>query len=191
LTGADEGGDVDTGKIIRGAFSSKGEPPSASVWPDDRKKVLILAEGSRNQLKVEQAGVGAMGDPTREEFDAKLAAAEARTQTLFTQIDGKIDRLSDNVARLRDEVSDSRKEVAESRKEVRQEANSLRWWMVGTGLFVLLGVIGSVVGILAYGLSSLELGMRSAPPQISVVPVVPTPGEQRPSAVPRASEGGQ
>jgi len=162
-------------KIVRDVIEWRGEKPPPSIWPEDpenRKKVLTYDQGSSNQPEVELTmGGRAMGDPTREEFDAKLAAAEARTQTLFTRIDGKIDRLSDSVARLGNEVSDSRKEVAESRREWRQEANSLRWWMAGTGLVVLFGVIGSVVGILAYGLSSLELGMRSAPAQISVVPM--------------------
>jgi hypothetical protein len=176
-------------KVISNVIEWKGPP--RPIWPDDpevRKKVLTLGDEPDNQSKVEQQGLSAMGDPSREEFDAKLAAAEARTQTLFAQIDGKIDRLSDNLVRLRDEVADSRKEVAESRKEWRQEASSLRWWMVGTGLVVLFGVVGSVVGILAYGLSSVELGMRSAPPQISIVPVAPMQGNQTPSEIPRGSE---
>ena len=35
----------------------------------------------------------AMPDPTREEFDAKLATVEARSETRFTELSGKIDRV--------------------------------------------------------------------------------------------------
>src|SRR5712692_4343006 len=41
-----------------------------------------------------------MPDPTREEFDAKLATVEARTETRFVELSGKIDRLSDSVTAL-------------------------------------------------------------------------------------------
>jgi len=41
-----------------------------------------------------------MSDPTREEIDAKLAAAEARTETRFTELNGKMDRLADSIAVL-------------------------------------------------------------------------------------------
>lgn len=38
-----------------------------------------------------------MSTPTREEIDAKLAASEARNETRFVEIAGKLDRIADSI----------------------------------------------------------------------------------------------
>jgi hypothetical protein len=38
-----------------------------------------------------------MAEPTREEIDAKIAAVDARVETRFVELAGKIDRIADAV----------------------------------------------------------------------------------------------
>jgi len=63
-----------------------------------------------------------MSDPTRQEIDAKLAAAEARTETRFTDLSGKIDRLADSLAvfasAIRGEIEGLKSEVSGLKSEV-------------------------------------------------------------------------
>jgi hypothetical protein len=66
----------------------------------------------------------AMADPTREEFDAKLATVEARTETRFVELSGKIDRVADSISSLANSVTTIR-------TEVRHENNLTRWTIVG------------------------------------------------------------
>jgi cell division protein FtsL len=63
-----------------------------------------------------------MSDPTREEIDAKLAAAEARTETRFTELSGKMDRMADSIAVLgstiRIELESVKSEIADVKSEI-------------------------------------------------------------------------
>jgi seryl-tRNA synthetase len=63
-----------------------------------------------------------MSDPTREEIDAKLATVEARTETRFTELNGKIDRLADSIAVLgstiRIELESVKSEIANVKSDV-------------------------------------------------------------------------
>lgn len=61
-----------------------------------------------------------MSEPTREEIDAKLAAVEARTETRFTELSGKIDRVADAVTRLTSDVTKELHEVKADNKRTRE-----------------------------------------------------------------------
>jgi hypothetical protein len=65
-----------------------------------------------------------MAGPTREEIDAKLAVVEARTETRFVELTGKLDRVADSIATLAHSVSNVR-------SEVKHESNLTRWTIVG------------------------------------------------------------
>jgi phage-related protein len=71
-----------------------------------------------------EAGTGGrfMSDPTREEIDAKLATVEARTETRFTDLSGKIDRLADSIAVLgstiRIELESVKSEIANVKSDI-------------------------------------------------------------------------
>jgi hypothetical protein len=63
-----------------------------------------------------------MSDPRREEIDAKLATVEARTETRFTELSGKIDRLADSIAVLgstiRIELEGVKSEIANVKSDI-------------------------------------------------------------------------
>lgn len=71
-----------------------------------------------------KGSASAMPDPTREEIDAKLATVEARTETRFVELSGKIDRVADSISVLANSVSTVR-------TEVKHESSLTRWTMAG------------------------------------------------------------
>lgn len=89
----------------------------------------------------EVSGVGnvyqgdTMADQTREEIDAKLSTIEARTETRFVELSGKIDRVVDSINALTSAVTTVRIEVKEDGKFTR--------WTVG------VTIIASVIAFAA------------------------------------------
>jgi hypothetical protein len=61
-----------------------------------------------------------MAGPTREEIDAKFETAEARTETRFVELSGKIDRLTDSIGTLKTEVKGELVGVRADNKTTRQ-----------------------------------------------------------------------
>jgi hypothetical protein len=74
-----------------------------------------------------------MADPTREEIDAKLATVEARTETRFMELSGKMDRIADSIGSLRGEIGDIRSD----------------------NKFTLVTIIIAVIGSIIAGLAAL------------------------------------
>lgn len=93
-----------------------------TVYPDD---TLTNAEDDPN----------IMAEPTRDEINAKLETVEARTQTLFVELGGKIDRLTD---RIDHDLGALKYEI----REVRQDNKSTRRTIIIT-------VVGAVIAALA------------------------------------------
>jgi hypothetical protein len=69
-----------------------------------------------------------MSDPTREKIDAKLAAVEARTETRFTELNGKIDRLADSISALGSTVASLKLDIADAKSDNRYT----RWAIIVT-----------------------------------------------------------
>ena len=97
-----------------------------------------------------------MPDNTREEFYAKLEAVEARTDTKFTELVGKLETLvtaingrfenvNEKLATLGKDVSSARADVASARSENLQT----RWWIIGTVVASALAVIAIVIASLS------------------------------------------
>lgn len=82
-----------------------------------------------------------MTDPTREEMDAKLDAVEARLETRLTSIDGKLDRLFDNV----NYVARTATEAKNAADKAHDAASNIKWNI----LFTALGVLGVIVAMWA------------------------------------------
>jgi hypothetical protein len=82
---------------------------------------------------------GTMPNPTREETEAQISAAEARTETKIARLEGKLDlvllKLDDVGAR----VSDVRSDVKEENRTTRANA-----WVIGMGLAVLIVTIAAL-----------------------------------------------
>jgi len=76
-----------------------------------------------------------MAEPTREEFDAKLAVVEARSETRFMELSGKIDRVVDAVGILNSTVEKELGRVRDDNKFTR--------------LTIIVAVVGSVIAGLA------------------------------------------
>lgn len=139
--------------------------------------------------------------PSREEIDAKLAAAEARTETRFvelrgdmdtrmTAIDGRLGRLDDNINRMVNAVSSLEARIAVSDDIIRGEAKSTRTTMIVTGIGAILSVFALVFALWQAGLSvdanifaAISAGREAASaPQASPAPDVLSPpaAEARP-----------
>jgi hypothetical protein len=102
------------------------------IWPTGLIHQVLLNSLSQQVLlnsSIKRAGV--MADISREEMDAKFDAAEARSETRFVELSGKLDRVVDSISSLRNEV------VA-----VRADNKFTR-------LTIIVAVVGSVIAGLA------------------------------------------
>lgn len=93
----------------------------------------------------------AMADPTREEFDAKLATVEARAETRFTELGGKIDRVADSIMSL---GSTMRSDLDDLRGEMRVVRSDNKF----TRISIIVAMVASVLaGIGALWLTQANL----------------------------------
>lgn len=83
-----------------------------------------------------------MADPTREEYDAKLEAVEARLETRLMGIDGKLDRLFDRVDY-----------AANQAREARSAATNIKWNI----LFTAIGSIAVLFAAFALWAQGVEM----------------------------------
>ena len=100
---------------------------------------------------------------TEAHLNAKLEAAEARTDTKFTELMSEIRLMSANIMRMdkRFEEIDARFEKVESAidmlkeqiHDVRSVTISMKWNILGAGL----ALAGLIIGIFAYGIQILDI----------------------------------
>jgi len=100
-----------------------------------------------------------MTDPTREEFDATLATIEARAETRFVELSGKIDRIADAIGALTSAVTTVRTEVREDGKFTR--------WTVGVTLIASLIAFAAALWVTEHtfrisGWFAAEIGTSSS-----------------------------
>ena len=90
-----------------------------------------------------------MSEPTREEFDAKLATVEARLDGKLASIEGKLDRLFDRV-----DVSISySKEAKEAADNARNVASSIKWNVAIIAITIAIGL----VAVAAFWVQGIEM----------------------------------
>jgi hypothetical protein len=115
-----------------------------------------------------------MTTPTREEIDAKLATAEARAETRFVELSGKIDRIIDAVGRSSIELQSVNKRIADElqsvNKRIADEFKSTRYTIVGAiiaGILAWLGALwvtqGNLLASFQAGLTVHETAPRAPP----------------------------
>jgi len=80
-----------------------------------------------------------MTDPTREETDAKIAAAEARTDTKITRFEGKLDLV---LSKLEDVKAANETIRADVREDYR--ATRANQWTIGIGLAILIVALAAL-----------------------------------------------
>jgi hypothetical protein len=118
-----------------------------------------------------------MTDPTREEIDAKLAAVEARTETRFTELSGKIDRLADSISALgstiRIELENVKSDIAGLKSDIvalKSDNKYTRWTIVVTVVASALAAIAALWITQANLLAAFSAGIavrtetRESPP---------------------------
>jgi hypothetical protein len=117
-----------------------------------------------------------MAAPTREEIDAKLAAAEARSETRFVELSGKIDRLADTVGSLRTAVT---QELGYLRTEMASVKTDNKF----TRISIIVAVVASVFAALgalwvtqSNMLSAFSTGLGVHPETPPASTNGPTPG---------------
>lgn len=72
----------------------------------------------------------AMVVPTREEFDAKLALVEARTETRFVELSGKMDRIVDSISSLGSQMTTELGNVKSELNAVRADNKNTRYTII-------------------------------------------------------------
>ena len=88
---------------------------------------------------------------TEQHMNARLEAAEARTETRFTQLMGEIKLLSANMGHLNEKM-----EKVETRLDgVESTLSNMKWHMVYIGI----AVVTAVVAVMAYGLQMFDFAL--------------------------------
>jgi len=142
-------------------------------------------------------------DPENELTDAKIAAAEARTDTKLRDVDVKFERVLGEVRlgfqELRTDMASSKTDIVAFKGEVmtqlaamptRAEARSNMQWTIGTLAGLMVAVAGLIVASFQTGLAvgvlppkPLQLEASPALSPKAKAPVgVPAPGAEAPAA---------
>ncbi len=135
-----------------------------------------------------------MSDPTREEIDAKLAVVEARTETRFTELSGKIDRMADSISVLgstiRIELEGVKSEIANVKSDIgniksdivdlRSDNKYTRWTIVVTVVASALAAIAALWITQANLLAAFSAGIAVRTETRESPPTTPTRPALRP-----------
>lgn len=107
-----------------------------------------------------------MADMTREEIDAKLATVEARTETRFVELSGKIDRVMDSISAVGSHVSDEIGFVKGELAAVKSDNKWTRWTIIIALVTSLIAGIGALWVTQSNLLAAFQVGisMRQEPP---------------------------
>lgn len=82
--------------------------------------------------------------PTREEFEAKL-------ETIETKMDARVQRIEDKATRIEEDMRD-----------IKSEMKNMKWWMLGTGVSVIIGIAAFNATVLSNMVASFESGKNTA-----------------------------
>lgn len=113
-----------------------------------------------------------MADHTREEIDAKLAAVEARTETHFVELSGKIDRIADSINNLTSAVTTIK-------SEVKEEGKFTRWTICVTIIASMIAFASALWVTQGNLLSAFQAGLLLKSEQAFPPPSLPRPPSTR------------
>ncbi len=119
-------------------------------------------------------------------MDAKIAAAEARTDAKFAELKGDVRAFSQKLDDVLADVRQSKMEIASARDSIASEGRVTRFTYVFTTVGLCLALIGTVVGILSYGGDRFAQGNEnaaaiSAQIQSTLAPVIEALQKQPPA----------
>jgi uncharacterized membrane protein YjjP (DUF1212 family) len=123
-----------------------------------------------------------MSDPTREEIDAKLAAVEARTETRFTELSGKIDRLADSIAALVSTIRIEHDRIKSDMADLKSDNKYTRWTIVVTVVASALAAIAALWVTQANLLAAFSAGIAVRTETRESPPITPPGPALRPDA---------
>lgn len=89
--------------------------------------------------------------PTREEFEAKL-------ETIETKMDARVQRIEDKATRIEDDMKDIKSDM----RDIKSEMKNMKWWMLGTGVSVIIGIAAFNATVLSNMVASFESGKNTA-----------------------------
>jgi hypothetical protein len=123
-----------------------------------------------------QPNIEAMSTPTREEFQARLETIEARMDGRVASIEGKIEAFLAR-AEERENTSQARAETAQQRmnhvdaavQQIQASSASLKYWLIGTGIAVVLGLAAFNATLLSNMVASFESGKNTSATQAQVL----------------------
>ncbi len=130
------------GTVDPSATRSLSSTVSPSSTGPQRFNLLVVGDARESGSPEELS----MSDPTREEYDAKLEAVEARLETRLVSIDGKLDRLFDKVELAVGQSAEARTAANDARKA----ATEIKWHIIFTALAT-LGILLAAWAIWAQG----------------------------------------
>jgi len=90
-----------------------------------------------------------MGDPTREEIDAKLESLEHRLETKLVRIESKLDRIFDRIDFIGQQAVDAKTAA----QEASRAASGVKWNI----MFAALGTIGVLFAAWAIWAQGIEM----------------------------------
>lgn len=120
---------------------------------DDMLRRLGEREGQRSSEVI-----GSMASD-REYVDLKLEAAEARTETRFVELSGKLDRIIESFDATNKSIQTAREESVKFRDEVKQEYKSTRSTIIITVLSTAIALAALLMAVVTYGDAIFGRGM--------------------------------
>jgi hypothetical protein len=140
--------------------------PNGVLTEDEKKKAAEAPKASPENLGgsspiimgTQLFGGDAVAEVTREEIDAKLEAVEARMDARVARIESQVERTLDSVNHAMNRVAGDVQLIQQDNRETRSMVSNSKWWAIGTGVAVLLGIWQIVTGITQSNTALFESG---------------------------------
>jgi len=139
--------------------------PSQFGLADERSSNILEADFRRRGRSRDQT-VSFMNNPSREEIDARLSLVEARGETRFAEISGKLDRVTDSIAHLGSGLKKDVEGLENALREVKNDNRNTRWTIVITVVASALAALGALWTTQGNLLSAFQarLAVQANPP---------------------------
>ena len=107
-----------------------------------------------------------MNTPSREEFNAKIEAVEARMDTRVSSIEGKIDglmtRMEERDKRFDERTLSIQSDITTMKRDMVENSRSLKYWLIGTGIATVIGLFGANITMVQTMFGAFESGKSQA-----------------------------
>jgi hypothetical protein len=138
-----------------------------SPEPAPERTVKKVVGGSASKRAVKRKS--GMSDVTREEINAKLEAVEARVEARYVALEGKIDRIGDQIANAvivlgakSDQSTEAARRAEDKAETAGKSASGTRWTVVGTAI-ALLAILLGILSVWQDGLSMVGTLLSAKP----------------------------